>query len=328
MKAPVTGLLIGLLAIASWTKVTADTLFVGPGHTLTRISDAARVARDGDKILIAAGTYRGDVAVWRQKALTIEGVGGPVILTADGQIAEGKAIWVIRYGRFTIRGIHFIGARAPSGNGAGIRFEGGHLTLTDCTFRDNQMGLLTGNDGKAVLRIRASHFADAPRQQSPLPHLLYVGQIARFEATASRFENGHWGHLIKTRARQTELRNNLIADGPTGKASYEVDIPNGGEATLIGNIIIQGPGTENNALVAYGAEGIKWPSNRLTMTNNTLFNQGSFVASFLRLWPDRQSEPHPTTIETRNNLQIGQGVSLDTLPGHHDGNLVEATPAK
>ena len=47
----------------------------------------------------------------------------------DGQVAEGKGIWVLRSGRFRIRNIEFRGARSPVGNASGIRFERGTLDL-------------------------------------------------------------------------------------------------------------------------------------------------------------------------------------------------------
>lgn len=71
----------------------------------------------------------------------------------------------------------------------------------------------------------------------PLKHLLYVGRIARLTMEGSRFHDGNDAHLIKSRARVTELRHYLIWDGAGGRASYELDLPNGGNATLIGNIL-------------------------------------------------------------------------------------------
>ncbi|AFL75531.1 hypothetical protein [Thiocystis violascens] len=301
----------GILALLLCSVGQADTLLVGPDQEITRISEAARRAKDGDLVLVAAGIYRGDVAVWHQKALTIKSVGGTAVLVADGQDAEGKAIWVIRHGRFEIQGFEFTGARVPSGNGAGIRFEGGQLTLSDCSFHDNQMGLLTSNAEDAELRIRDSRFADAPRQEGSLPHLLYVGRIARFELTGSRFENGYRGHLVKSRARSTELRYNWIVDGPEGQASYEVDLPNGGEAVLVGNVIAQSAQSENRALVAYGAEGLAWASNQLFVVHNTLVNQGKAPASFVRLWPEKHAAEYRPTVLTRNNLVLGVGHPLE-----------------
>ena len=55
-------------------------LQVGAGHSLKGPSAAAAIAADGDVIEIEAGTYLGDVAVWRANDLTIRAVGGRVRL--------------------------------------------------------------------------------------------------------------------------------------------------------------------------------------------------------------------------------------------------------
>ena len=134
-----------LLLLSAASAACAATLTVSPNGPIATIAQAARVARDDDIVEIAAGTYRGDVAVWRQKRLTIRGIGGTPVLSAKGQIAEGKAIWVIRDGDFTIENVAFEGARAPARNGAGIRFERGRLAVRRCRFTDNENGILTGN---------------------------------------------------------------------------------------------------------------------------------------------------------------------------------------
>ena len=118
-------LLIILLLLAQ--AATAAMILVGPNEKITRIADAARVAKDGDTVLIMPEEYRGDVAIWMQKQLTIRGCGERPVLIADGKHAEGKAIWVIRNGSFLIENIEFRNARVPDGNGAGIRLERGML---------------------------------------------------------------------------------------------------------------------------------------------------------------------------------------------------------
>ncbi len=176
------------------------TLRVGPGEKLTRIADAARLAKDGDTIEILPGEYRGDVAVWQKKQLTIRGLGQRPVLIADGKNAEGKAIWVIRNGDFRIENIEFRGARASDRNGAGIRFERGKLYLRNCSFMDNQTGLITSSFADAELIIENSEFARNGTGDG-LTHNLYVGRIAQVTITGSRFHAVKIGHLIKSRAR-------------------------------------------------------------------------------------------------------------------------------
>ena len=142
----------------------AATLTVGANAPIRTIASAARLARDGDVVEITAGDYRGDVAVWLQKRLTIRGIGGTPVLKANGRIAEGKASWVIRDGDFTIEDIAFEGARAYAGNGAGIRFERGRLVVRRCRFTDDENGVLTRNGADSKVTIADSEFSHAPER--------------------------------------------------------------------------------------------------------------------------------------------------------------------
>ncbi|WP_341643623.1 hypothetical protein [Thauera sp. SDU_THAU2] len=316
---------VGLLALcaALGTILSLDldaaVLRVGPGERFERIADAAKAAKDGDTVEIMPGEYRGDVTVWRQKSLLIRGIGERPVLIADGRIAEGKAIWVIRNGNIQIENIEFRGARASSGNGAGIRFERGQLEVRNSAFIDNQMGILAANFEDAELIIRDSLFTQAPRQERPLPHLLYVGRIARFELSGSRFHQGYRGHLLKSRARHNDIRYNLLYDGPLGEASYELDLPNGGVAFVIGNIFGQSANTQNPIVIAYGAEGNAWPGSALYLSHNTLLSDRLTGAWFLRTFTDRL--PPSTEILGINNLTVGIGAFTLAANGTFRGNV-------
>lgn len=314
-----TRLILAALLVAGYLHpAQAETLRVGANEPLGRISDAARKARDGDIVEIMPGEYRGDVAVWNQKSLTIRGIGQRPVLHADGKSAEGKAIWVIRHGDFSIENIEFRGARVADHNGAGIRFERGKLKVRDCTFVDNQNGILTSNDNNADLTIENSLFAQAPRQGNSLPHLLYVGRIARVAISGSRFEGGYRGHLIKSRARRSDIRYNLIYDGPTGEASYEIDLPNGGIVQIVGNVVGQSAKTQNSVLISYGAEGNVWPENELFLSHNTLISDHATGAWFLRVPHDKF--PSPPRVLGINNLTVGLGIFSLGSVGDFRGN--------
>ncbi len=295
----------------------AETLTVGPPGQGLSFHQAARQARDGDTIAVLPGTYRGDVAVLNQHRLLIRGIGERPVFDADGRDAEGKAIWVVRNGDITIENIEFRGARVPDRNGAGLRFEQGRLTVRRCAFVDNENGILTANVGDAELTIEDSLFAHAPRTRGALHHLLYVGRIARLAITGSRFHDGFGAHLIKSRARESRIAYNLIVDGKNGEASYEIDLPNGGSAQIIGNVIHQSARTTNPVLVAYGAEGDAWPGSSLAMAHNTLVSDAS-GAWFLRVWQDRLPKGLP--VRVINNLTLGIGVLSSGNPGRFDGN--------
>lgn len=300
-------------------SVGAEVLRVGPGQEFVRIADAAKAAKDGDIVEILSGEYRGDVALWTQKRLLIRGIGERPVLIADGRIAEGKAIWVIRDGDFLIDNIEFRGARAADYNGAGIRFERGRLEVRNSVFTDNQAGILTANFANSELFVRDSLFAQAPEQEESLPHLLYVGRIARFEVSGSRFHQGYRGHLLKSRARYNDIRYNLLYDGPQGEASYELELPNGGLAFVVGNIIGQSAATQNPVVVAYGAEGNAWPESALYLAHNTLLSDRHTGTLFLRTWPDRL--PQGSEVVGINNLSVGLGSLTLANAGDYRGNL-------
>ena len=294
---------------------TAATMVVGPGERISSISEAARLARDGEIIDIRPGTYRGQPAVWTQNRLLIRGSGErPVML---GGNAEGKGIWVVRGGDVRIENIEFRGARVADTNGAGIRFEKGHLSVHGCRFADNEMGILTGNLASQTLEVSDSEFADAPHHPGDLHHLLYVGAIGKFVLRGSRFSGGYLGHLVKSRARESHVLYNLLVDGKDGKASYELEFPNGGLVFVIGNAVGQSAGTDNPAIVAYGAEGQRWPDNALYLVHNTLIND-YFAGDFLRLWAERF--PAGLEVWQVNNLLVGDGNFFRPAEGRVEGN--------
>lgn len=305
--------------VAAATKPA--TMVVGPGEKITTITEAARLAQDGEVIEIRPGDYHGQPAIWAKNEIIIRGAGKRPVMLADGKSAEGKAIWVVRGGKVTIQNIEFRGARVASLNGAGIRFEKGNLTIQSCAFFDNEMGILTANSPELSLEVIDSEFADAPRDEKDPHHLLYVGAIDRFVLRGSRFQNGYYGHLVKSRARENHILYNMLVDGAGGRASYELEFPNGGLAYVIGNAIGQSAGTDNPSIVSYGAEGGRWPDNALVMAHNTLIND-KHSGKFLNVFSDKIG----TDVEVwlLNNLMVGNGDLNKPAQGRFDGNRLVA----
>lgn len=316
---------------------TRQTLQVGANRIIKTIAQAAVLARDGDTVEVDAGNYLNDVAVWQQDNLTVRAVGGRVRLQANGASAEGKGIWVIRGGRIQVEGFDFSGARVADRNGAGIRFEKGALTVRHCSFVNNEMGLLTGNDERAELSVENSEFAHNKRPDGH-NHNLYVGRIARLSVKGSYFHHGHTGHLLKSRARVTHIENNRLTDETDGRASYELEFPDGGVAYVIGNIIGQSRLTENPVLISFGAEGYKWPVNQLYLVNNTLINDRLYGGSFLRVRAGADAVravnnllvgpgklEHAGTWDFRNNFTIGS-EGLENLPNGNFRLKIASSP--
>ena len=292
-------------------------MVVGPGEKIATLTEAARLARDGEVIEVRPGVYRGQVAVWTQNNLVIRGTGERPVMLADGKSAEDKGIWVVRGGKVRVENIEFRGARVKDLNGAGIRFEKGALTILGCAFFDNEMGILTANKPDLSLEVIDSEFGDAPHHKGDLHHLLYVGAIGKFVLRGSRFSNGYLGHLVKSRARENHILYNMLVDGAGGKASYELEFPNGGVAYVIGNAIGQSAGSDNPRIVSYGAEGARWSENALYMAHNTLLND-AHAGNFVAVWSEKMAVP--VEVWLINNLTVGNGDLFQPAQGRFDGN--------
>lgn len=290
-------------------------LRVGPGQTLKRVAEAARLARDGDTVEIEAGDYEGDVAAWAQSNLTLRAVGGRARLDAHGAAAEGKAIWVIKGTGVVVEGIDFAHARVPDHNGAGIRQESGSLTVRNCRFIDNENGILTSNNGASELSIENSEFG-ANGAGDGRSHNLYVGQIRQLTVIGSYFHHARVGHLLKSRAARNDVMYNRLTDETGGSASYELEFPAGGLAFVIGNIIEQSPQTQNSNIISYGAEGYPWPQNELYLINNTIVDDRAQQGTFLHV------AAGTARIVAINNLLLGRGTLDSAGPGKYVNNVV------
>jgi hypothetical protein len=307
---------------------------VGPDRALATPSAAAAVARDGDTVLIDPGTYSGDVATWTQDDLTLRGDGARAHLRADGNDAQGKAIWVIAGDRTTVDRIELSGAAVPDRNGAGIRQEGTDLTVTRSWFHDNENGILTGADPDSDVVIRRSRFFRNGHGDG-YSHNLYVGAVRSLTVTGSWLSAADTGHELKSRAARNTILGNRISDGDAA-ASYSIDLPNGGLSLVAGNVVVQGPSSDNPALVSYGAEGLTHPSSTIWVVNNTFVNRrttGTFVAladgsrahlrNNLLVGPGDLTSRPPAS--ARANRRVGPGGFVG--PAREDFRLTASSPA-
>lgn len=285
--------------LANLPAAAPGVIRVGPGQQFLQIADAARHAKDGQVVEILAGNYYGDVALWQQKSLTIKAIGGRARLFADGKSAEDKAIWVFRNGNFIVENIEFLHAKVSDQNGAGIRAEAGSLSVRNCLFFGNQNGILSG-DQLTLVEIERSEFAYNGAGDG-LSHGIYIGPIAEFRAYGNYFHHANRGHLIKSRAEKSIIAYNRITDETGGRASYEIDLPNAGNAIVAFNLIQQSATGENSALINFGAEGLRWQRNELWLEKNTLVNDNPWGGTFWRV------AKNVSKFISLNNLIAGPG---------------------
>jgi len=263
---------------------------VGQGQEFATLAAAVAASHDGDLIEVQAGTYTNDFSIINTQ-VTIEGVGGMVDLVATEPPANDKGILTTNTS-VTIENVAFSGAAVPDnqgGNGAGIRYQGGDLTLINDEFSGNQDGLLAASDPTGTITIDHSLFenngvSDPNMVGYGATHNMYVNDVAQFTFENSISEAANIGHEIKSRASNTTVENNWIGDGPTGTSSYEIDLPNGGNAVIENNTIEKGPNQQNNNMIHFGGEGdvIPYADSSLTVSGNTFINDyGSATAMLL-----------------------------------------------
>jgi len=261
---------------------SAETLKVGAEQEYKMPSQALARAHDGDTIAIEPGTYF-DCSLVNQNDLTIEGTGPGVVMT--DKTCRGKALLITNGNNITIRNLTLQRARAPDLNGAGIRGQGGNLTVVNVRFLDNQDGMLVAPKPTAVIRVIGSEFVDNGRcgGGKGCAHGIYAGAVASLDVENSRFLDTHAGHNIKSDAASTTVLNCDIEDGTNGTSSYQIDVPNGGSVRIEGNKLEKGPLSQNwSTAIVIGEGGVTHPSDGLIIRNNMLINDTGHETTFVR----------------------------------------------
>jgi hypothetical protein len=258
-----------MLAPLAGVPAAAATLMVGPNETYKVPSEAAAVAQPGDTVIIEPSTYH-DCSVWTADDLLIESSAKGVVLSTT--ICQGKAIFVIPANNITVSGITFTGARSADDNGAGIRAEGANLTVESSIFSYNQDGILADANPQSTITITSSQFNhNGACSKEGCAHGIYIGNVALLQVENSSFYDTQIGHHIKSRAASTVISDCDIEDGPNGTASFEVDIPNGGDVEITNTVMEKGPKAENHATaVSIGEEGVTEVTSQLLVTSNTV----------------------------------------------------------
>jgi Right handed beta helix region len=266
-------------------------LTVGPGQQFGTIADAVAASSPGDTVDVQAGTYTNDF-VYIGHSLTLQAVGGEVQMVATEEPPDGKAIITegVPGANVAINGFDISGAAVGDQNGAAVRYEGGNLSLSNDYFHNNQEGLLAASDPNGTISINNSEFA-FNGDGSGFTHGIYVNDIASLSVTNSYIHDTAEGHEIKSRAQNTTITNDRIFDNQS-TASYSVDLPNGGNATISNNQIEQGPNSDNPYIIAYGEEGQSNPGTSVSIDNNTIVN-------------DQTNNPNDAVVLNRTGTSLG-----------------------
>jgi len=256
---------------------------------------------------IFPGHY-GSCAVLHADDVTVEGAGEAGAVGLEGGICQGKAILVAAGRRLPIRNLTLAEARVPEGNGAGIRAEGGALTVDGVRFVHDQNGILASDTAHdMVLRVEHSLFVQTGACVAACAHGIYAGHIARLTVSDSVFKETREGHAIKSRAARTDVTGCDIADGPNGTGSYLIEAPDGGTVLIRGNRLEKGPHSGNRAAIAIGTERLDQPTPSIVIEANHFENDSTRRAVFVR-------NDTASSAELTRNVLVGDVRAL-TGPG-------------
>ena len=191
-----------LLAVSALTLPAAASLaqsapytVVETGRSYARLQDAVNAIGAGHGTIRFASLRFADCAVQTEGDVTYRAaVPGQSVL--DGVACEGKAALVLRGHSAAVEGLVFADIRVPDKNGAGIRVEGGNLTVSQSWFRDSEQGILTGDDPQGAITIDKSTFTRLGTcEGSGCAHSIYIGNYGALTVTKQPVRRGNWRAL-------------------------------------------------------------------------------------------------------------------------------------
>lgn len=220
--------------------------------------------KDGDTVVLPPGVYN-EGAIIKANNVHIKADG---VKLEDASV-EGKGALVITGNNVTIEGLECSGVHVADRNGSCVRLEGRDLVLRRVHFRDSESGLMTWNRDSGTILVEHSRFERLGR-----PHGIYVGRgETHLIVRNSQFlRSSEEGHEIKSRATRNTIERNVIAS-LDGVDSRLIDLPEGGENIIRGNVLQKGPASSNEDLIGIGLEG----NRAVHKKNSTLIEDNIFI---------------------------------------------------
>jgi hypothetical protein len=267
-------------------------------------------APDGATVRILPGVYR-DGGILRADGVRIEAEGAYLFDAAW----EEKASLVIKGDDTVIVGLRCSHIRVPDANGACVRAEGRDLTLRGVHFHDSQTGILSGRTkGRIVIEDSTFERLGNRGGEAGNAHGIYVGSADELILRRSRvLESVGEGHEVKSRAARTIIEDNVIAS-LSGVDSRQIDLPNGGDIVIRGNVLEKGPNSSNHQVVGIGMErgrghGRDHARNRAVIEGNTVLIDRRGANEFV-------SVRNVPEAEMRDNLVVDDrdAAGIDAFP--------------
>ena len=245
------------------------------------------IIRMGPGIYRMAGTIKKD-------RIKLEGSEGTIL---DGVADGGKAAIVVRAADVVIENITCRNISVPDENGACIRHEGKNLTLRNVHFMDSESGILGWQKGGRVL-IEDSRFERLGGGVGQA-HAIYINGGELIVRRSVILSARNQAHGVKSRAERTIIENSIIAS-LEGLDSRLIDIPDGGRAYILNNLLVEGPNTVNWQIASFGVERKAYQLNSLRVENNMIITDREGGSELILI---NRAMPTPVV---RKNIVVGQ----------------------
>jgi hypothetical protein len=300
-----------ILIAGTAESALAQVTIARTGVSYPTIAAAYAASQSGDTLDIRPGTYTNhDLLVGHDITFVGDGPPGSVVWDAAsaGQAVTKGLLIAGQQGtvpNVTVRNIVFenatnnilkvarncLGVEIPAGsptqcgsggNGAGIRYQSGNLTVIGSYFYHDQDGIMGEPfvHGAGSITVENS-FADQDGAGDGVSHNFYLGRVAVVTFIGNKSCNSWTGHTLKIRAVKAIVRDNVLGDCPTfapvsriggnwnGATSNELQLPDGSDAIISGNTFIKGPNAQNPFLVELGGQVPYWAGSRAAVTGST-----------------------------------------------------------
>jgi hypothetical protein len=264
--------------------VTGRVLRVCPTGCAYALPSAALAAsQNGDTIEIGPGDYV-DCGTIAHDDIIVRGLSAP-----DGgkprvhsKVCGRKGIFIVQGGSVLIENLELYDAVDPTTNDmnwACIRFDSiataRNLIVRDSYLHDADDGLLGNNISTAPNTLLVENCVFERLGRAGYAHGLYVGTaVDLFVLRNSTVRSNHDdGHLVKSRAKHAVLECDTIA-GLQGNNSYEIDLPQGGDALVQHSVVQAGPNLSNtgNTMITFAEENGNNAPHRLVLVDDVLID--------------------------------------------------------
>jgi hypothetical protein len=275
------------------------TLTVGPGEQYSTIQAAVAASGNSDVIEVEAGTYTNNFVTITHN-ITLEAVGGGMVNMVETKPPPN------------LKGMITIGnaTSAPNVTITGFEISGVSIPAAD------------GGNGAAI-RYQSGNL----KLNDDWFHNNQDGLLA------TPFVTGAGSITIKSHAENNTIENNRIFDN-NSTASYSIDLPNGGDDTVSGNIIEKGLRSATDKMIlfleapgsdqpAVGSDNEHWANSSLQVSDNTFVNDKT-TSGVTAVWND-DTIPAPVTVSDNSFWNVNLATAV-LGPASLSGSVDPATP--